>query len=130
MGNCLIKGSQTCSQTCPSLAPVEVDAHHSFESESVHKATINNYSSDTNALVYKYSARDCLDVQRNQTFLSLLHPALFQILYLYRWFILIMFSHMQRNILGFSCFYSSTPIGGNIIILTKVSLELCRVSQV
>lgn len=45
-----------------------------------------------------------------------------------------MCSHMQDpgwlNILGFSCSYSSTPIGGNAIILTEVSVEHCRVSQV
>lgn len=29
MGSCLIKGSQTCSQTCSSLAPLEVNAHNS-----------------------------------------------------------------------------------------------------
>lgn len=30
MGSCLIKGSQTCSQTCSSLAPLEVNAHDSI----------------------------------------------------------------------------------------------------
>lgn len=53
MGNCLIKGSQICSQTCPSLALVEGNAHHSFESESIYTFIYINDTSEAKSLFFK-----------------------------------------------------------------------------
>ena len=125
MGNCLIKGSQTCSQTCSSLAPSEGECTLESAYVSIHleifNANIWKTGEDINTFLSSTGKKKIYsliwDMKRHSS-------SCFS-------FLVIECSLPCRglHILGFWCFYSSTPIGGNIIILTKVTVELCRVSQ-
>ncbi len=115
MGNCLIKGRQTCSQTCSSLAPLEVNTHHSVQSESL-------------CVVFKMPKLLPVLYTRLVPFTG--HKNILQAVFDSFLFIKCSSHSDWLNILRFSCFYIIPPTGGNIIILIKISMELYRVSQV